>query len=52
MNATPPIPAPPEEKKYDIPTVSFRIITDDKSLLSPAGVHSVSMAKMSTWVCY
>lgn len=29
------------EKAYDIPTVSFRVITDDKSLLSPAGVHSV-----------
>jgi len=30
-------------KVYDIPTVSFRIITDDKSLLGPAGVHSVSL---------
>jgi hypothetical protein len=30
---------------YDIPTVSFRIITDDKSLLVPAGVHSVGGAR-------
>lgn len=32
----------PPAKVYDIPTVSFRIITDDKSLVGPAGVHSVS----------
>lgn len=29
------------DKVLDVPTVSFRIITDDKSLLGPAGVHSV-----------
>lgn len=29
-------------KKVDVPTVSFRVITDDKALLGPAGVHSVS----------
>lgn len=28
------------EKTYDIPTVSFRVVTDDPSLLMPAGVHS------------
>ncbi|KLT46484.1 hypothetical protein CC85DRAFT_281589 [Cutaneotrichosporon oleaginosum] len=27
-------------KKVDVPTVSFRVITDDKALLGPAGVHS------------
>lgn len=28
--------------QHQLPTVSFRVITDDKSLLAPAGVHSVS----------
>jgi hypothetical protein len=28
--------------QHQLPTVSFRVITDDKALLAPAGVHSVS----------
>lgn len=27
--------------QLQLPTVSYRVITDDKSLLTPAGVHSV-----------
>jgi hypothetical protein len=42
MTTTPKAAPPPAGKLYDIPSVSFRIITDDKSLLGPAGVHSVS----------
>lgn len=44
MAKSKPAPAPlrPAEKTYDIPTVSFRVITDDAALLAPAGVHSVS----------
>lgn len=32
------------DKAYhlDLPKVSFRVITDDKALLAPAGVQSVS----------
>ena len=28
--------------QHSLPTVSFRILDDDKALLAPAGVHSVS----------
>ncbi|TXT09055.1 hypothetical protein VHUM_02529 [Vanrija humicola] len=35
-----PTPLRPPEKTYDIPSVSFRVITDDAALLAPAGVHS------------
>jgi hypothetical protein len=29
--------------QHQLPTVSFRVITDDKSLLAPAGVHSAML---------
>ena len=29
--------------QHSLPTVSFRVISDNKSLLAPAGVHSVSI---------
>lgn len=37
------------DAKYQLqlPTVSFRVIDDDKSLLVPAGVHSVSQLIVS-----
>ena len=31
---------------HRLPTVSFRVVKDDKSLLAPAGVHSVCIKEM------
>ena len=30
-----------QQYQHQLPKVSFRVITDDKTLLQPAGVHSV-----------
>ena len=36
-----------QKYQHGLPTVSFRVIEDNKALLVPAGVHSVSSSMAS-----
>ena len=36
-----------QQYQHQLPKVSFRVITDDKTLLQPAGVHSVRQRLLS-----